>query len=55
MANLKDLTVEQFIDVTASDAPAPGGGSGTIGEQFHALYPQCFCRSDSGGGCRQAL
>ena len=27
MANLKDLTVEQFIDVTASDAPAPGGGS----------------------------
>lgn len=27
MENLKDLTVEQFIDVTASDAPAPGGGS----------------------------
>lgn len=27
MANLKDLTVEQFIEVTASDAPAPGGGS----------------------------
>lgn len=27
MVNLKDLTVEQFIDVTASDAPAPGGGS----------------------------
>lgn len=27
MANLKELTVEQFVDVTASDAPAPGGGS----------------------------
>ena len=27
MVNLKDLTVEQFINVTASDAPAPGGGS----------------------------
>lgn len=26
MADLKDLTVEQFIEVTASDAPAPGGG-----------------------------
>lgn len=24
---MKELTVEQFIDVTASDAPAPGGGS----------------------------
>lgn len=24
---LKDMSVEQFIDVTASDAPAPGGGS----------------------------
>ena len=27
MSNFKDLTVEQFIDVTASEAPAPGGGS----------------------------
>ena len=27
MAKMKELTVEQFIDVTASDAPAPGGGS----------------------------
>lgn len=27
MTNFKDLTIEQFIDVTASDAPAPGGGS----------------------------
>lgn len=24
---LKDMSVERFIDVTASDAPAPGGGS----------------------------
>ena len=24
---LKDLTVEGFADITASDAPAPGGGS----------------------------
>ena len=27
MAELKDLSVEAFADVTASDAPAPGGGS----------------------------
>lgn len=27
MTNLKDLTIEQFIEMTASDAPAPGGGS----------------------------
>lgn len=27
MAKMKDFTVEQFIDVTASAAPAPGGGS----------------------------
>ena len=27
MAEYKDLTVEQFLEVTASDAPAPGGGS----------------------------
>lgn len=27
MGELKDLTVEGFADVTASDAPAPGGGS----------------------------
>lgn len=27
MADLKDLTVEEFAKVTASDAPAPGGGS----------------------------
>lgn len=27
MADLKNLTVEEFVNVTASDAPAPGGGS----------------------------
>ena len=27
MTMFKDLTVEQFVDITASDAPAPGGGS----------------------------
>ena len=27
MAEYKHLTVEEFIEVTASDAPAPGGGS----------------------------
>ena len=27
MENLKNLTVEDFIKITASDAPAPGGGS----------------------------
>ena len=27
MADLKDLTVESFAEITASDAPAPGGGS----------------------------
>ena len=27
MGDLKDLTVEGFVDVTASDAPAPGCGS----------------------------
>ncbi len=27
MADLKDLTVEKFAEITASDAPAPGGGS----------------------------
>lgn len=27
MADLKDLTVEQFSEITGSDAPAPGGGS----------------------------
>ena len=27
MADFKDLSVEQFVNVTASDAPAPGGGS----------------------------
>ena len=27
MGDLKDLTVEQFTEITASDAPAPGGGS----------------------------
>ena len=27
MAELKELSVEQFADITASDAPAPGGGS----------------------------
>ena len=27
MTDLKDLSVEQFVAVTASDAPAPGGGS----------------------------
>ena len=27
MGDLKDLTVEGFVDVTASDAPAPGGSS----------------------------
>lgn len=27
MENLKNLTVEQFVSLTASDAPAPGGGS----------------------------
>ncbi len=27
MADLKDLTIESFAEITASDAPAPGGGS----------------------------
>lgn len=27
MADLKNLTVTEFVNVTASDAPAPGGGS----------------------------
>lgn len=27
MADLKNLSVEEFVSVTASDAPAPGGGS----------------------------
>ena len=27
MTELKDLTIEEFAKVTASDAPAPGGGS----------------------------
>ncbi|MCD8098839.1 MAG: cyclodeaminase/cyclohydrolase family protein [Lachnospiraceae bacterium] len=27
MENLKNLTVEDFIQITSSDAPAPGGGS----------------------------
>lgn len=27
MAELKDYTIEQFTELTASDAPAPGGGS----------------------------
>lgn len=27
MADLKDYTVEGFVDITGSDAPAPGGGS----------------------------
>ena len=27
MANLKDLTVDEFVQITSSDEPAPGGGS----------------------------
>ena len=27
MTELKELTVEKFAEITASDAPAPGGGS----------------------------
>ena len=27
MANLKDLTVDGFVQITSSEEPAPGGGS----------------------------
>ena len=30
MADLKDLTIESFAEITASDAPAPGGGSVSV-------------------------